>query len=101
MKIYIQTNKAKTNIFDFHTQPRKTTRYTNILKFVWGGGEKEKEPKWLVKKSKFVWRKNPPRAQIFRYFCNESRNKNLKFGKKVENSFDIHASQIFHCKVTR
>ena len=33
--------------------------------------------KWLVKKSKFVWRKkNPPRAQIFRYFHIESRNKN-------------------------
>ena len=33
--------------------------------------------KWLVKKSKFVWRKkNPPRAQIFRYFRIESRNKN-------------------------
>ena len=35
--------------------------------------------KWLVKKSKFVWRKkNPHRAQIFRYFRIESRNnKNL------------------------
>ena len=31
--------------------------------------------KRLVKKSKFVWRKkNPPRAQIFRYFRIESRN---------------------------
>ena len=32
--------------------------------------------KWLDKKSKFVWRKkkNPPRAQIFRYFRIESRN---------------------------
>ena len=31
--------------------------------------------KWLVKKSKFVWRKkNPPRAQIFRYFRIKSRN---------------------------
>ena len=31
--------------------------------------------KWLVKKSKFVWRKqNPPRAQIFRYFGIKSRN---------------------------
>ena len=45
MKIYIQTNKATTNIFGLHTQPRKTTRYTNILKLVWGGGGgKEKEP---------------------------------------------------------
>ena len=49
MKIYIQTNnKATTNIFGIHTQPRKTTRYTNILKLVWGGGVggggKEKEP---------------------------------------------------------
>ena len=32
MKIYIQTNKATTNIFGLHTQPRKTTRYTNKLK---------------------------------------------------------------------
>ena len=38
MKIYIQTNKATTNIFGLHTQPRKTTRYTNTLKLVWGGG---------------------------------------------------------------
>ena len=52
MKIHIQTNKAMTNIFDLHTQPRKTTRYTNILKLVWGGGGgggggggEEKEPK--------------------------------------------------------
>ena len=31
----------------------------------------------LVKKSKFVWRKkNPPRAQMFRYFRIESPNKN-------------------------
>ena len=44
MKIYIQTNKATTNIFGLHTQPRKTTRYTNILELVRGGGEKEKEP---------------------------------------------------------
>ena len=46
MKIYIQTNKATTNIFGLHTQPRKTTRYTNILKLVWGGagGGKEEEP---------------------------------------------------------
>ena len=44
MKIFIQTNKATTNIFGLHTQPRKTTRYTNILKLVRSGGEKEKEP---------------------------------------------------------
>ena len=37
MKIYIQTNKATTNIFGLHIQPRKTTRDTNILKLVWGG----------------------------------------------------------------
>ena len=31
--------------------------------------------KWLVKKSKFVWRKkNPHRAQIFRYFRIKSLN---------------------------
>ena len=36
---------------------------------------KKLRQKWLVKKSKFVWRKkNPPRAQIFRYFGKESRN---------------------------
>ena len=34
MKIYKQTNKATSNIFDVHTQPRKTTRYTNLLKLV-------------------------------------------------------------------
>ena len=56
MKSYIQTNKATTNIFGPHTQPRKTTRYTNIEASVGGGGgggwtkksrwwgEKEKEP---------------------------------------------------------
>ena len=50
MKIYIQTNKATTNKFDLHTQPRKTTRYTKKLKLVWGGGGggKEKEPRFLV-----------------------------------------------------
>ena len=42
MKIYIQTNKATTKIFGLHTQPRKTTRYTNILKLVWGGGGRKK-----------------------------------------------------------
>ena len=30
----IQTNKATTNIFGFHTQPRKTTRYTKKMKLV-------------------------------------------------------------------
>ena len=38
MKIYIQTNKATTNIFGLHTQPRKTTRYPNKLKLASGGG---------------------------------------------------------------
>ena len=38
MKIDIQTDKATTNIFDLHTQPRKTTRYTNKLKLASGGG---------------------------------------------------------------
>ena len=38
MKIYIQTTKATTNTFGLHTQPRKTTRYTNILKVMLGGG---------------------------------------------------------------
>ena len=38
MKTYIHTNKATTNIFGLHTQPRKTTRYTNKLKLAWGGG---------------------------------------------------------------
>ena len=46
MKIYIQTNKATTNIFGIHTQPRKTTRYTNKLKLAF----KEKEPSFLIKK---------------------------------------------------
>ena len=35
--------------------------------------------KWLVEKSKFVWRKkNPPRAQKFRCFRIESRNNKMK-----------------------
>ena len=38
MKIYIQTNNATANIFGLHTQPRKTTRYTNKLKLASGGG---------------------------------------------------------------
>ena len=38
MKIYIQTNKATTNIFGLNTQPRRTIRYTNISKLVRGGG---------------------------------------------------------------
>ena len=29
-----QTNKATTNIFGLHNQPRKTTRYTNIFQLV-------------------------------------------------------------------
>ena len=45
MKIYIQYNKATTNIIGLHTQPRKTTRYTNKLKLASGGGKTEKEPK--------------------------------------------------------
>ena len=39
MKIHIQTNEITTNLFGLHTQPRKTTRYTNILKLVGGGGD--------------------------------------------------------------
>ena len=42
MKIYMQTNKATANIFGLHTQPRKTTRYTNKLKLAWGGGKTKK-----------------------------------------------------------
>ena len=41
MKIDIQTNKAATNIFGLHNQPRKTTRYSkkNEARVVrWGGG---------------------------------------------------------------
>ena len=50
MKINIHTNKATTNIFGLHTQPRKITRYTNKLKLEWGGGGgggKEKEPRFV------------------------------------------------------
>ena len=46
MKVYIQTKKATTNILVPHTQPRKITRYTNILKLV-GGGEKRKKSQSL------------------------------------------------------
>ena len=72
MKIYIQTNKATTNIFGLHTQPRKTSRYNNILKLVrggggggeGGGGGRKKSQKlflstfWkiLTKKNDFFWR---------------------------------------------
>ena len=38
-EIYTQTNKATTNIFGLHAQPRKTTRYTYILKLVCGRGK--------------------------------------------------------------
>ena len=34
MKVYIQTNKATTNIFGLRTQSRKIFRYTNILELV-------------------------------------------------------------------
>ena len=47
MEIYIQTDKATANIFGHHTQPRKTTRYTNKLKLAWVGG-KEKEPNLII-----------------------------------------------------
>ena len=55
MKIYMQTNKATTNIFGLHTQPRKITRYTNKLKLAWGGGGggggggRKKSPKFVQK----------------------------------------------------
>ena len=46
--------------------------------------------KWLVKKSKFVGRKkNPTRAQTFRYFRIESRNKKFNF---CEDKLDISNS---------
>ena len=57
MKIYIQTNKATTNIFGLHTQPRKTTRYTNKLKLAWGGGKRKKSPNifpWSINQKKLV-----------------------------------------------
>ena len=51
MKVYIRTNKATTNIFGLHTQPRKTTCYSKKMKLVWegggGGGGEEKEPKFV------------------------------------------------------
>ena len=49
MKIYMQTNKATTNIFGLNTQPRKTTRYTNILNLVRGGGKRKKSRRGEVK----------------------------------------------------
>ena len=43
----------------------------NTFRLIW----KKLRQKWLVKNSKFVWRKkNPTRVQIFRYFRIESRN---------------------------
>ena len=41
MKIDMQTNKAATNIFGLHNQPRKITRYTKKIEarvVRWGGG---------------------------------------------------------------
>ena len=61
MKNYIQINKATTNIFGLHTQPRKTNRYTNILKLVLGGG-KEKRAGGTTKKSPRLF--NPPSPHI-------------------------------------
>ena len=70
MKIYVQTNKATTNIFGLHTQPRKTTRFPNILKLVWGGmgggvggGGRKKSPfiKWVMRK----FRKASVRPNLF------------------------------------
>ena len=48
MRIFIRTNKATANIFGLHTQPRKTTGYTNILKLVWGGGKGKRAEKSIA-----------------------------------------------------
>ena len=40
------------------------------------------------KKSKLLWRKKPPRAQVFRCFCYNSRNKN-------SNRFFLTLGQFF------
>ena len=72
MKIYIQTNKATTNIFGLHTQPRKTTRYTNKLKLAsgggGGGGGEEKEPAKVQKKIR-LFSSLPPFQNNEFYFC--------------------------------
>ena len=49
-------------------------------------------------KSKFVWRKkNPPRAQIIRYFRYESRNKTTRIRAKpwtLQMPFKIYGAVI-------
>ena len=69
MKIYIQTNKATANIFGLHTQPRKTTRFTNKLKQAWGGGGGRK-------KSPTFFSDHSHQFQI-------NQNKNLVHGEPV------------------
>ena len=53
MKIYIQTDKATTNIFGLHTQPRKTTRYTKKIegrvRLGGGGGGRKKSRQYYRK----------------------------------------------------
>ena len=117
MKIYMQTNKATTNIFGPHTQPRKSTRYTNILKLVWGGGggeEKElilnlrgkRAPKKAFLRSKFskkcpkrffwsffwkicLWRRKCGQNRFFIVIWGSSENKFGRTIKKIEKLFEI------------
>ena len=51
--------------------------------------KKKSRQKWLVKKSKFVKKKKPPRAQIFRYFRIESRNNNGIKGQLIKPYADF------------
>ena len=81
-EIKIKWNFFSSKIWNFLNENHPPTRHIKYKKrdFEW---YKKFRQKWLVKKSKFVWRKkNPPRAQIFRYFRIESRNKNCLSYKK-------------------
>ena len=51
--------------------------------------------KWLVKKSKFVWRKkNSPRAQIFRYLFLNRKSEQKGCTKITENQKMLFKSEM-------
>ena len=78
MKIYIETNKATTNIFGFHTQPRKTTRYTNILKLACCGGGGRKKNHAGISKLSFQYTETIPHN----YATEDDNHKNNNCDKR-------------------
>ena len=74
-QLYEKWSQVK-NLFKFN--------FKTAIAFEWY--KKKFRQKWLVKKSKFVWRKkNPPRGQILHFFRYESRNKNVCDQKLLYN----------------